>query len=1225
MKKWLACLLAFCLLLTMAVPAALAEGETENTVAYLKPSGIDWTASANVSSGKVKTSSGQFGEFFDDMHQGHVLCLARGIDLTDLASIDLSVSHTGSGVVYGFYIDGTKGELGPRIAQVTGQSTGGWQNFREFTAAFSDLPTMYRQGTHDLYMIVDQKLTGSDYCGNWDYVKLTYAPAEEEQSDILEFEDVYVANRSSVSRNIVDEENASGGQFVDNTFVNDVFYLGEYDMTGLDGIDFTVGFSGSWVKYAFYVDGTKSAPGQKIAEITANDTGGWRSFKTFSATVDSNLPAGTLQGTHTLFMKIDSASGSNGGNLDCLRLSVPQVENGRIYTSTTKRFAAYNVKTGNGWDDPIGNTNSDRTVLGYNNVSFDGLKTVALNYAPGGATAVNLYKGDPDDGGELFASFTFDKTKINSGNWYESDNYRTTYCQLPDHGLTGTDALYFELLKVSEYAGNLAYFTLYYEKEVASFVDVATVEGEDYVWGVGALSETWDNSSAGYLDHTYDGDVFYLGKADLSDLQAITVRTATADGGITYTFYADMDVDYAAISAKQANQDRYQPISAVSGGTELTSMAVSPTNGPASNWTTFTYFTGAVSQQTRDALDAGEHAIYLKLTHPGGYAGNIDYIRFVGLKQDAIDTTTNLYGDVTVIGNGTVTTNARQNRSGSSLTFTAVDGTGAVFDGWLVDGERSFSQTLTLDTPGDRQITACFRDYGTPAQNALVEGEGYIWGASNESRNWNGVKNGNGISHRIIDNTRNGDVFYLGKADLTGLTAIAPYITRGNGNAVSYDFYIDMDVDTAQLSLSAGDKYTNASAAVTGGTLISHVVIGQTDNNAWTTFRSFTGTVSGVSGVHDVYMKINATDWGGGIDYVRFIGLEPDAFLPRFSTLVGSAEVEGCGKLTTATGLTPGGTTTLVATPDEGAEFLGIEVNGGARTTDLTVAVDGQTAVKAYFTRLVSITFVGKYGETIAVKSATSAAELANILTNTTATALGGYAFTGWSENPADAEQLFDAGNDITVTAVYEQEPAAKGYHLTVGAGVTAKDGLGSAVDSSTDLSFDQRITVTAEGDVAYWVLDGAKVGFGKNSYTFYVSGDNDIAAVLTADAETVTPAVVLQQAIGTQGSETFTLTVIAQTSIPAGNSVSEYGVIFTSKVPTTAFLSDPASAVVKVKSSKTGANQQYMAHLLNVKTDRTRYARAYAIVDGVTVYSDTAVQFKTAASGVTTDIRAVA
>ncbi|MGI6264860.1 MAG: InlB B-repeat-containing protein [Acutalibacteraceae bacterium] len=347
---------------------------------------------------------------------------------------------------------------------------------------------------------------------------------------------------------------------------------------------------------------------------------------------------------------------------------------------------------------------------------------------------------------------------------------------------------------------------------------------------------------------------------------------------------------------------------------------------------------------------------------------------------------------------------------------------------------------------------------------------------------------------------------------------------------------------------------------------------------------------------------------------------------------LGTVTTAGIGTVDITGGIESGTTDTLVAYPAAAYTLAGWTVNG-KWTTDETVNLpaDGKQDVKAYFVggNEIAAVFLGKYNETVAVKKATSAAELAALLENTTATALGGYQFVGWTESAQSADQLYNtavAGNGIvTVTAVYEQEPAAKGYHLTVGAGVTAKDGLNNAVDGSTDLGFDQRITVTAEGDVAYWVLDGAKVGFGKNSYTFYVSGDNAIAAILTADAEPIAPTVVLQQATYAQGSETFTLTVIAQTSIPAGSTVSEYGVIFTSKVPTAAFLNDPASAVVKVKSSKTGANQQYMAHLLNVKTDRTRYARAYAIVDGVTIYSATAVQFKTAASGVTTDVRAVA
>jgi lysophospholipase L1-like esterase len=268
----------------------------------------------------------------------------------------------------------------------------------------------------------------------------------------------------------------------------------------------------------------------------------------------------------------------------------------------------------------------------------------------------------------------------------------------------------------------------------------------------------------------------------------------------------------------------------------------------------------------------------------------------------------------------------------------------------------------------------------------------------------------------------------------------------------------------------------------------------------------------------------------------------------------------------------------------------------------------------------VTVKFTGKQGVLIAEKTAFSVGTFMDLLNTVKAPAMGGYICAGWGDSPEDMQAMYEAAADgdvLSVYAVYEVDTATT-YDITV---------TNATADKSTGLTFDSRVTVTATGDdnPTYWLLDGAKVGFGQNSYTFYVSGNNNIAAV--AEGETSTdPEVVLQQATWASDSEgKYTLTAIAQTSIPAGNSVSEYGVIFTSKEPTTAFLSDPASAVVKVKSSKTGANLQYMAHLLNVKVGRTRYARAYAIVDGVTIYSATAVQFKTAASGVTTDVRAVA
>ena len=49
----------------------------------------------------------------------------------------------------------------------------------------------------------------------------------------------------------------------------------------------------------------------------------------------------------------------------------------------------------------------------------------------------------------------------------------------------------------------------------------------------------------------------------------------------------------------------------------------------------------------------------------------------------------------------------------------------------------------------------------------------------------------------------------------------------------------------------------------------------------------------------------------------------------------------------------------------------------------------------------------------------------------------------------------------------------------------------------------------------------------------------------------------------------------------------------------------------LKVVSSKTAANQQYMTHLLNVRANRTRYAVAYTqLENGTIIYSDTTVKF---------------
>lgn len=278
----------------------------------------------------------------------------------------------------------------------------------------------------------------------------------------------------------------------------------------------------------------------------------------------------------------------------------------------------------------------------------------------------------------------------------------------------------------------------------------------------------------------------------------------------------------------------------------------------------------------------------------------------------------------------------------------------------------------------------------------------------------------------------------------------------------------------------------------------------------------------------------------------------------------------------------------------------------------------------------ITVTFYGKYNSLIANKAVSSATELETVLTDTKAPALGGYLFTSWDVDMSNIQDLYAMAcmaGGLTVTAVYEESPSAKQYSLSGLVDMTAIDGAGGAVTTETQLSFDQRITVTnaTENTVAYWVLDGAKVGFGANTYTFYVSGNNTIAVVFD-DTSELTADVVLQQATAATDSEgQNTLTVVAQTSIPSSYTLKSCGVYYTGSVSVLKALATNPDAVdadtyVQVASSKT-TNQQYMTHLLNVVSGKTRYARAYAIVtkDGVDqiLWSDTVVQFKTTADGV--------
>lgn len=1183
-KRWLAMVTVLCLMVTMVAPVVYAEETTDETTETTTVTRIEAESYDHTSQGTntyyekvkdVETASG--GQIIDNVQENHTFRLAKDIDLTGLQSVTMAVGHISSGVEYGIYIDGSVNNPGLKIATIVGTSSNGWDIYKPHTVDVIVAPE-FLVGEHDLYLRVDKPLADSVYCGNVDYLELTFDPSTITETKIeaewasgtgRSIDEAAYAEysyRSSESYRPAktyyyaegatssgadttwgaaapEGEWASTVTALDNTYTGDAYYLGEYDLTGLTELTMRLANNQqSGVSYSFYIDGTATTLGTKIATITNIKTGSWSNFQ--EITVPMIASAKTVSGKHTLFFAIDQMeSSTNGGNFDWFTFKTEAVTGNSLVTSTTTNFSTYNSKEGNGGKDTgngyigLGSTNSETLVLGFDNVRFDDLSTMAMSYAPQGASTVNVYKGAPNEtDGTLITSFTLNSDDIYSGDqWYESTNLRTTYYDLGDHGLTGVDTLYFSMVRASGavYVGNFEEFTLYYEEIVS--LPSAMIEGEDYVWGFSnsASTDVWQGST--YLNGTRNGDIFYFGKVDLDALKQITLRIATANSDITAYFYAGMVIPEDM--TRYGTRDKYKSDTGLTGGTLIGSTAIHKTNASIigdNAWKAFTYFNCDVNTDL-----TGEHDIYMALVSSDtSYTGNVDYVEFVGV--ESVSTATNLMGDITIVGDGSVT--IPQNLDyGATATISSTAGAGYEFTAWVVNGTVMPATDSTMPVSVSNEITAYFTKYGeTPVVDGIVklEAEDYEWGVSDKTEGWDSTaSDSNGNTVGIINNTKGNDTFYLGKVDLTALQQIVVRAAKGNAGSVTYEFYADMTVGSDSWETVSDRKYKPTSS-VTGGTLLTTVTVSQTDDNKWATYKNFAADATALTGEHDVYMKMTGgeNDWHGRIDSVSFVY---------------------------------------------------------EQTSEVTVS------------------FIGKYNEAIATETVTSADKLAALLESTKAPTIHGFIFKGW-DNVLTAEGLFETykNSAVNITAVYEADLTTT-YAPTLGADLTAVDGANNEVTGTSALTFDARVTVTAtESDkkVAYWVLDGAKVGFGESSYVFYISGKNTIDVVYAdevAEGETLTSSVVLQQSVAPYNGSTYTFSVVAQTSIVADDTVSEYGVIYAGSLEAlTAIRGGKTANTIKVKSSKTAANAQYITHLLQVKPGKARYAMAYMIIGETTYYS---------------------
>lgn len=731
-KKFTAVLAAVNLLIlsaspaVFAAPAETAAGSDPLSTLRIEAENAVSSNSTTGRSGNNENASG--GKFWDYTVEGGIVCFGD-YDLTGLTAITLAVAHDKSGVKYGFYIDGTKGELGLKIAEITGQSTGSFSAYGEFSAdILASVPAAWLAGTHTLFMKVEstpyaETVTSNRYGGNIDYLELTQSAASSDT--ILQVEEQYEAYKAYSSNQALKtftpaskEElepgagalNANAEAWLDGTYSDQILCLGEADLTDLQAITVAAACNNSGLTYAFYIDGIQSDLGTRVAEVPVNFTGGWFKFKELSAQVLDGVSAAQLTGSHMLYLKIESESGQWSGNIDYVTLRKAQPTGGSVFMTQAYNFVN-DINTGkssssgysrNAGKNCIENTKGDEIILAYDNVRFDNLKGMALQSAPEGKTAVDLYKGDPGADGALIDSFTLDNTDINgSATWYDETAYRTTPYTFPSHQLTGTDTLYIKLTRVSTYAGNFRAFTLFYDKP-AQDVELCTVEAENYVWGYNAdrAATDWNWNGTGYIGNTRSGDVFYLGRMDTSTLQQITVKAATGGNQAIYTFYADMDVAFDQMTHWSVIRDKYSKTGdaePISGGTVLGSVTITKINN---TWEAYNYFTGEATPLE------GEHEIYMKLTLVNGtvnYTGNCDFVRFIGAKPDTMNTVSNMLGVVEPVGGGTVSAPSNLAFNGTT-TLTAAPTDGYTLAGWTLNGQwRTADGTTLSDVAVDAQ------------------------------------------------------------------------------------------------------------------------------------------------------------------------------------------------------------------------------------------------------------------------------------------------------------------------------------------------------------------------------------------------------------------------------------------------------------------------------------------------------------------------------------------
>ena len=283
---------------------------------------------------------------------------------------------------------------------------------------------------------------------------------------------------------------------------------------------------------------------------------------------------------------------------------------------------------------------------------------------------------------------------------------------------------------------------------------------------------------------------------------------------------------------------------------------------------------------------------------------------------------------------------------------------------------------------------------------------------------------------------------------------------------------------------------------------------------------------------------------------------------------------------------------TLTATANEGAEFVGWQVNGklvSTNATYTTAAYADLTYVPVFAEKTddFTVTFVDQFNMVLGTYTSSQIAEL-EAMPNTH-TYLG-YTFANWSMTLEEVKAL---ETNAIVTASYTKDDALTYTVSAPGCVITVGD---ETYNDTAEVGFDKAVTVApAEGTATAWTVNGNNAAYGAE-YTFYVTSDVEVA--YSSEEVTAAPTVagVDVTAVG-DGSVRF----LATRNVPEGYTLLESGYVYGKDfedAEASLVLENANNTCYIYKNSNTAGDGQFALTFKIAAQTGVAYARAYIIVN---------------------------